>query len=68
MNDFLFFSLQVTVSGLVKVAVFTTNVDEENQCLIIHKCACLSEVKRSCVCGVITTNFLNPLLSAGVSA
>jgi len=38
MNDFLFFSLQVTVSGLVKVAIFIANVDAENQCLIIHKC------------------------------
>ena len=27
-----------TVSGLAKVAIFTTNVDAENQCLIKHKC------------------------------
>jgi hypothetical protein len=32
--------LQVTVSGLAKVAIFTTNVDAENQCLINHKCVC----------------------------
>jgi hypothetical protein len=30
----------VTVSGLAKVAIFTTNVDEENQTLINHKCVC----------------------------
>jgi hypothetical protein len=32
--------LQVTVSGLAKVAIFTTNVDAENQTLINHKCVC----------------------------
>jgi hypothetical protein len=32
--------LLVTVSGLAKVAIFTTNVDAENQTLINHKCAC----------------------------
>ena len=32
--------LQVTFSGLAKVAIFTTNVDAENQCLINHKCVC----------------------------
>jgi hypothetical protein len=30
--------LQVTVSGLAKVAIFTTNVDAKNQCLINYKC------------------------------
>jgi NADPH-dependent 7-cyano-7-deazaguanine reductase QueF-like protein len=34
----LFHSL--TVSGLAKVAIFTTNVDAENQTLINHKCVC----------------------------
>jgi hypothetical protein len=32
--------LQVTFSGLAKVAIFTTNVDAENQTLINHKCVC----------------------------
>ena len=32
--------LPLTVSGLAKVAIFTTNVDAENQTLIIHKCVC----------------------------
>jgi hypothetical protein len=35
-----FLALVVTVSGLAKVAIFTTNVDVENQCLINHKCVC----------------------------
>jgi hypothetical protein len=30
----------LTVSGLAKVAIFTTNVDAENQCLFNHKCVC----------------------------
>ena len=30
----------ITVSGLAKVAIFTTNVDAENQTLINHKCVC----------------------------
>jgi NADPH-dependent 7-cyano-7-deazaguanine reductase QueF-like protein len=34
------FSLTLTVSGLAKVAIFTTNVDAENQSLINHKCVC----------------------------
>jgi hypothetical protein len=29
-----------TFSGLAKVAIFTTNVDAENQTLINHKCVC----------------------------
>ena len=32
--------LLITVSGLAKVAIFTTNVDAENQTLINHKCVC----------------------------
>jgi hypothetical protein len=28
------------VSGLAKVAIFTTNVDAEDQTLINHKCVC----------------------------
>jgi len=30
----------LTFSGLAKVAIFTTNVDAENQTLINHKCVC----------------------------
>jgi hypothetical protein len=29
-----------TDCGLAKVAIFSTNVDAENQCLINHKCVC----------------------------
>ena len=32
--------LPITFSGLAKVAIFTTNVDAENQTLINHKCVC----------------------------
>ena len=32
--------LPITVSGLAKVAIFTTNVDAENQTLINLKCVC----------------------------
>ena len=32
--------LCLTFSGLAKVAIFTTNVDAENQTLINHKCVC----------------------------
>jgi hypothetical protein len=32
--------LVLTFSGLAKVAIFTTNVDAENQTLIHHKCVC----------------------------
>ena len=32
--------LQLTFRGLAKVAIFTTNVDAENQTLINHKCVC----------------------------
>jgi hypothetical protein len=35
-----FLNLPITVSGLAKVAIFTTNVDAENQTLINHKCVC----------------------------
>jgi len=33
-------ALPITFSGLAKVAIFTTNVDAENQTLINHKCVC----------------------------
>jgi hypothetical protein len=34
------FKCLLTVSGLAKVAIFSTNVDAENQTLINHKCVC----------------------------
>jgi hypothetical protein len=37
---FVVLGLQLTVSGLAKVAIFSTNVDAENQTLINHKCVC----------------------------
>ena len=48
--------LRITFSGLEKVAIFTTNVDAENQCLMNHKCVCgalnrhfcQTVVRRSC--------------------
>ena len=33
-------ALHLTVWRLAKVAIFTTNVDAENQSLINHKCVC----------------------------
>ena len=39
--------LLITFSGLAKVAIFTTNVDAENQTLTNHKC----------VCGVLNRHF-----------
>jgi NADPH-dependent 7-cyano-7-deazaguanine reductase QueF-like protein len=30
----------LTVAGLAKVAIFTTNIDAENHTLINHKCVC----------------------------
>jgi len=32
--------LPITVCSYKKLAIFTTNVDAENQCLINHKCVC----------------------------
>jgi hypothetical protein len=38
-------NLPITVSGLAKVAIFSTKVDAKNQTLITHKCIC-GEVNR----------------------
>ena len=35
-----FFALLLTVCSYKKLAIFTTNVHAENQCLINHKCVC----------------------------
>jgi len=40
--------LHITVCSYKKLAIITTNVDAENQCLINHKC----------VCGVLNRQFL----------
>jgi hypothetical protein len=40
--------LLLTVSGLAKVAIFTTNVDAENQTLINHKCVCGEQNRHFC--------------------
>jgi len=43
----------LTVSGLAKVAIFTTNVDSENQTLINHKCVCGALNRHFCQTRVI---------------
>ena len=58
--------LHTTVSGLAKVAIFTTNVDAENQTLINHKCVCgalnrhfcQTRVRRMCFCHSVTLALL----------
>jgi len=45
--------LRTTVSGLAKVAIFTTNVDAENQTLINHKCVCGALNRHFCQTRVI---------------
>jgi hypothetical protein len=50
-------ALPTTVSGLAKVAIFTTNVDAENQTLINHKC----------VCGALNRHFCQTRVMAGAS-
>jgi|GEM_PF-6723300 len=41
-------ALRLTVCGLAKVAIFTTNVNAENQCLIKHKCDCVAMNRHFC--------------------
>jgi hypothetical protein len=43
----------ITFSGLAKVAIFTTNVDAENQTLINHKCVCGALNRHFCQTRVI---------------
>jgi hypothetical protein len=45
--------LLLTFSGLAKVAIFTTNVDSENQTLINHKCVCGALNRHFCQTRVI---------------
>ena len=50
--------LWATVSGLAKVAIFTANVDAENQTLINHKCVCGALNRHFCQTRVIGSVFL----------
>jgi len=50
-------ALLVTVSGLAKVAIFTTNVDAENQTLINHKCVCGALNRHFCQTHVMRSFF-----------
>jgi hypothetical protein len=43
--------------GLAKVAIFTTNVDAENQTLINHKCVCGALNRHFCQTRVIGSVF-----------
>jgi hypothetical protein len=49
--------MQLTVSGLVKLAIFTTNVDAENQTLINHKCVCGALNRHFCQTRVMPSLF-----------
>jgi hypothetical protein len=49
--------LQLTVSDLAKVAIFTTNVDAENQTFINHKCFCGALNRHFCQTRVSTSCF-----------
>jgi hypothetical protein len=53
LRKFLHSPLAITVSGLAKVAIYTTNVDAENKTLINHKC----------VCGVLNRHFCQTRVS-----
>jgi hypothetical protein len=59
--------LRITVSGLAKVAIFTTNVDAENQTLINHKCVCGALNRHFCQTRVIASGFCPPSLQTIVS-
>ena len=54
-------ALPLTFSGLAKVAIFTTNVDAENQTLINHKCVCGALNRHFCQTRVSTSPFLSVL-------
>ena len=52
-----------TVCGLAKVAIFTTNVDAENQCLINHKTVCGALNRHFCQTAVTSWCFFGCGLS-----
>jgi len=45
--------LPPTFCGLAKVAIFATNVDAENQCLINHECVCGALNRHFCQTAVV---------------
>jgi hypothetical protein len=51
--------MPTSVSGLAKVAIFTTNVDAKNQYLINHKCVCGALNRHFCQTRVTTSAFLS---------
>jgi len=55
LNHYVVLNLPITVSGLAKVAIFTTNVDAENQTLINQKCVCGALNRHFCQTRVITS-------------
>jgi len=48
-----------TFCGLAKVAIFTTNVDAENQCLINHKTVCGALNRHFCKTAVSGSGFFS---------
>ena len=57
MDEDLFLAFPPTVWRLAKVAIFTTNVDAENQCLINHKTVCGDRNRHFCQTAVISWPF-----------
>ena len=55
--------LPLTFWRLAKVAIFTTNVDAENQCLINHKCVCGALNRHFCQTPVMPSPFFHCLNS-----
>jgi hypothetical protein len=52
----------LTVSGLAKVAIYTTNVDAEKQTLINHKCVC-GALNRQFLIGAVLNETFGSYLS-----
>jgi len=63
-----FFYGLVTVGGLAKVAIFTVNVDAENQCLINHKCICGALNRHFCQTAVTSCPSFCPKLCPSMFA
>lgn len=51
--------MAANVHGLAKVAIFTTNDDAENQCLIYHKCVCGPLNRHFCQIRVIASGLVS---------
>ena len=66
-NVFCLYALLLTVSGLAKVAIFTTNVDAENQTLINHKCGCGALNRHFCQTRVTTSASLSAVVCMSCS-